>query len=40
MLGDTRFVYERADGEPFEFLLEDDEIEKIIFSAKIAPLVS
>lgn len=40
MLSDTRFVYEKADGEPFEFLLEDDEIEKIIFAAKIAPLVS
>jgi hypothetical protein len=40
MMSDTRFVYEKDDGEAFEFLLEDDEMEKIIFAAKIAPLVS
>lgn len=40
MAGDMQFVYERTNGEAYEFILEDDALEQNIFAAKIAPALS
>ncbi len=39
MMGDTHFVYEADNGESYELELQDEDFEKNIFSAKLAPQV-